>query len=170
MSAQSTVVIIAYGTNMSLDHTPGRQGLPHIVAELKTCGIIVKKFSRLWHSRAWPDPNDPPYLNAVVEGLTDLAPEAVMIVLHRLEAEAGRIRGGQANTPRTLDLDLIAYGDRMLNENGLVVPHPRAHDRAFVMGPLAEIAPGWMHPGLKKSAAELYETATVGRDAYPLDA
>jgi 2-amino-4-hydroxy-6-hydroxymethyldihydropteridine diphosphokinase len=170
MNAQSTVVIIAYGTNMSLDHTPGRQALPHIVSELKSCGIIVKKFSRLWHSRAWPDPNDPPYLNAVVEGLADLAPEAVMVVLHRLEAEAGRMRGGQANAPRTLDLDLIAYGDQMFNENGLVVPHPRAHDRAFVMGPLAEIAPGWMHPVLKKTAAELYETATVGRDAYPLDA
>jgi len=174
MSAQSTVVFIAYGTNMSLDHTPGRQALPHIVAELKSCGVIVNKFSRLWHSRAWPDPNDPPYRNAVIEGLTEHSPEDVMAVLHRLEADAGRIRDGRANAPRnaprTLDLDLIAYGDRIIDENGLIVPHPRAYDRAFVMGPLAEIAPGWVHPMLKKTAVELYETATVGRDAYPLDA
>jgi 2-amino-4-hydroxy-6-hydroxymethyldihydropteridine diphosphokinase len=153
---------------MSLSHTPGRQALPYIAGQLKSCGVHVNNFSRLWLSRAWPDPNDPPYHNAVIEGLTTLPPQDVMTLLHRLEAEAGRIRDGRANAPRTLDLDLIAYGGETIDEPGLVVPHPRAHERAFVMGPLAEIASGWMHPVLKKTAAELYRTATVGRDAHPL--
>jgi len=101
-----------------------------------------------------------------------------MALLHRLEAEAGRVRDGPANAPRTalknaprtLDLDLIAYGERIIDEGGLVVPHPRAHERAFVMGPLAEIAPEWVHPVLKRTAAALYRSATVGTDAYALDA
>lgn len=69
------------------------------------------------------------------------------------------------NAPRTLDLDLIAHGRRVLDEPGLVVPHPRAHERLFVMGPLAEIAPDWRHPVLEKTAAELVSATTVGRDA-----
>jgi len=168
MGVQSTVVFIAYGTNVQLDRAPERQTLPYIIAQLKTHGVIVNNFSSLWLSRAWPDPSDPPYRNAVMQGLTNLAPAEVMAVLHRLEAEAGRVRTEGANAPRTLDLDLIAYDDSAIDDHGLAVPHPRAHDRAFVMGPLAEIAPDWVHPVLGKTAVELYETATVGQDAYPL--
>jgi len=170
MGVQSTVVFIAYGTNIQLDRAPERQTLPYIIAHLKTHGVIVNNFSSLWLSRAWPDPSDPPYRNAILQALTNLAASEVMAILHAIEAEAGRVRTGQANTPRTLDLDLIAYGDSTIEEDGLIIPHPRAHDRAFVMGPLAEIAPDWVHPVLQQTAAELYETATVGRDAYPLAA
>jgi 2-amino-4-hydroxy-6-hydroxymethyldihydropteridine diphosphokinase len=169
MNAQSAVVFIAYGTNVHLDKTPEKQSLAYIATQLKTRRIFMDKFSRLWLSRAWPDPNDPPYRNAVLRGRTDLPPQEVMAVLHALEAEAGRLREGRANAPRTLDLDLIAYSDRIIDEDGLVVPHPRAHDRAFVMGPLSEIAPDWVHPVLKKNATDLYAATTIGRDAHPLD-
>ncbi len=167
---QSVVVFIAYGTNVLMDRTPERQSLPYIMAQLKSHGINVCKFSRLWLSRAWPDPNDPPYRNAVMQARTKLAPDAVMAILHALEAEAGRRRDGHSNAPRTLDLDLIAHGDTVSDEGGLTLPHPRAHDRAFVMGPLAEIAPGWVHPVLRRTAVELYDAATVARDAHPLPA
>jgi 2-amino-4-hydroxy-6-hydroxymethyldihydropteridine diphosphokinase len=90
-----------------------------------------------------------------------------MDALLRLEAAFGRFRGAQ-NDPRTLDLDLIAYGWTFLDEPGLVVPHPRAHERRFVMGPLAEIAPGWTHPRIGAAAADLAAAATVGADAAPL--
>jgi len=73
-----------------------------------------------------------------------------------------------ANAPRTLDLDLIAYGRQVSEGPGLVVPHPRAAERLFVMGPLAEIAPSWRHPLTGRTAAELAASATVGRDARPL--
>ena len=59
------------------------------------------------------------------------------------------------NAPRTLDIDLIAYGRQAIDEPGLAIPHPRAHQRLFVMGPLAEIAPGWVHPTLGETAAAL---------------
>ncbi len=169
MVDQSVVVFIAYGTNVLMDQTPERQSLPYIVAQLKSHGVNVCKFSRLWLSRAWPDPNDPPYRNAILQAHTVLAPAAVLGILHALEAEAGRVRDGRTNAPRTLDLDLIAHGDAIIDVDGLILPHPRAHDRAFVMGPLAEIAPEWMHPVLGKPAVELYRTATVARDAYPLE-
>ena len=72
-----------------------------------------------------------------------------------------------SNTPRTLDLDLIAYG-RKIQDGPPVLPHPRASERLFVMGPLAEIAPDWVFPGLGQTAAALANTALVGRDAAPI--
>lgn len=84
-----------------------------------------------------------------------------------LEAAFGRRRRA-ANDPRTLDLDLVAYGRTVLDEPDLILPHPRAHERRFVMGPLAEIAPGWIHPRTGRTAADLAATATVGADAAPL--
>ena len=85
----------------------------------------------------------------------------------RLEASFGRRRAAQ-NAPRTLDLDLIAHGRHVLHDDALVLPHPRAADRLFVMGPLSEIAPGWRHPVLERTAAALAAEARVGRDATPI--
>jgi 2-amino-4-hydroxy-6-hydroxymethyldihydropteridine diphosphokinase len=88
----------------------------------------------------------------------------VLTALLRLESDMGRLRADR-NAPRTLDLDLIAYGRRVLDGPGLILPHPRAHERRFVMGPLAEIAPDWVHPALGRTARELADAATVGLDA-----
>nr|MEA2797514.1 2-amino-4-hydroxy-6-hydroxymethyldihydropteridine diphosphokinase [Phenylobacterium sp.] len=89
--------------------------------------------------------------------------------LFAIERRFGRIRG-DSNAPRTLDLDLIAHGREVIDRPGLILPHPRAHERLFVMGPLAEIAPAWRHPVSGKTAAELARDATVGRDAAPVSA
>ena len=169
MSAQSKPVYIAYGTNVRLDETPERQSLAYIIEQLKAHNVFVDNFSRLWLSKSWPDPHEPPYLNAVFRARSSLSPAAILHILHDIEASAGRRRDGRANAPRTLDLDLIAYDDAIIDADGLAIPHPRAHDRAFVMGPLAEIDPDWRHPVLKRTAVELYQTATVGRDAYALE-
>jgi 2-amino-4-hydroxy-6-hydroxymethyldihydropteridine diphosphokinase len=90
----------------------------------------------------------------------------VLAALHRLEARFGRVRA-EPNAPRTLDLDLIAHGRAVL-DGAVVVPHPRAHERLFVMGPLAQIAPGWRHPVSDRTAADLAAEATVGIDAAPV--
>jgi 2-amino-4-hydroxy-6-hydroxymethyldihydropteridine diphosphokinase len=82
-------------------------------------------------------------------------PQSLLRRLQVLEAEFGRQRGGVPNEPRLLDLDLIAFGARAVNLPGLVLPHPRAHLRRFVLQPLAEIAPGFVLPGQAGSAAEL---------------
>jgi len=129
--------------------------------------IRVVRRSGWWRSAAWPDPGAPAYLNGVAIVETQLPPRALLERLLGIEAAFGR-RRTLANAPRTLDLDLIAYGRRVIDEPGLVLPHPRAHQRLFVMGPLAEIAPDWTHPVLGATAAELAERATVGVDARPV--
>jgi len=122
-----------------------------------------------WRSAAWPDPSAPAYLNGVAIVETKLSPRELLAQVLALEATFGR-RRSEPNAARTLDIDLIAYGRQAINEAGLVVPHPRAHERLFVMGPLAEISPDWRHPALGRTATELAASATVGRDAWPMHA
>ena len=101
--------------------------------------------SSWWSSLAWPDPQDPPFLNGVVMVRTAHDPHELMAALGRIEDAFGRERSVR-NAPRTLDLDLIAYGRLSGELDGLILPHPRAAERRFVMGPIVEIAPLWRHP------------------------
>ena len=96
------------------------------------------------------------FLNGAVVLETEMAPEELMGALLRIEAERGRERR-VANGPRTLDLDLLMYADRVMDVPGLTLPHPRMHERAFVLAPLAEVAPGAVHPVLKQSVKRLWE-------------
>lgn len=161
-------IFIAVGSNIIAKELRPKEWLQSIVNVIFERGIKIKFLSSVWSSKAWPNPKDPPFWNAVFCIESQMRPEAILRLLHEIEAEMGRVRG-EKNAPRTLDLDLIAYGDYVINCPDLVVPHPRAHERGFVMGPLAEIAPDWEHPLLKKTARELYQDVTVGRDAYVLD-
>jgi len=129
--------------------------------------LKVLKRSSWWRSAAWPDPNGPEYRNGVALVEADGDAEAVLAGLLRIEADLGRERAAR-NAPRTLDLDLIAYGRQVRAGEGLTLPHPRAHERRFVMGPLAEIAPAWTHPVLGATAAALAAGASVGADASRL--
>jgi 3-oxoacyl-[acyl-carrier protein] reductase len=104
-------------------------------------------------------PGSGAFLNAVVAVETDREPHDILQLLLRIERELGRVRT-EPNSPRTLDLDLILYGDRVVNTPDLVIPHPRMHERAFVLAPLAEIAPDALHPVLVKTAQELIEGIT----------
>jgi len=96
----------------------------------------------------------PPFLNGAVVGETALAPEALLGELLALERERGRERSG-VRAPRTLDLDLILYGDLIVDSPALVLPHPRFAERAFVLEPLAEIGPQMRDPRTGKSVARL---------------
>jgi len=95
-----------------------------------------------------------PYLNAVVVGSTELSTRDLLDRLMEIEGERGRARPYPA-APRTLDLDLILYGDAVVNEHGLHVPHPRFRERDFVLGPLAEIAPDMIDPVTQQTISEL---------------
>lgn len=101
----------------------------------------------------------PPVLNAAVTGVSSLDPHALLNRLLAIERDFGRTRpyGG---APRTLDLDLILYGDAIVDEPGLRVPHPRFRERRFVLEPLAEIAPGWRDPVSGQTIAELLRGLT----------
>ena len=160
-------IILAVGGNLAGDYPSLEALLEAALAAFPRSGLTVVQRSRWWRSAAWPDPGAPAYLNGVALVETDLSPRALLDQLLAIEASFGR-RRTEANAPRTLDLDLIAYGRQVIAEPGLAVPHPRAHERLFVMGPLAEVAPGWVHPVLGNSALALAAAATVGTDARPI--
>ena len=161
-----SAVVVALGCNDPGAWSDCREALEAALARFRAEGIDVVARSSWWRSAAWPDPNDPPFLNGVVIVRTEHGPHELMAALGRIEEAFGR-RRSVANSPRTLDLDLIAYGRITGDLDGLILPHPRAADRLFVMGPLAEIAPAWVCPSGGRAAA-LAATATVGRDAAPL--
>jgi 2-amino-4-hydroxy-6-hydroxymethyldihydropteridine diphosphokinase len=164
-------IVIALGSSLG-----GRFGSPEAVVAaaldgLPAAGFDVLMRSALWRSASWPDPTQPDYINAVAIVETPLGAAEALARLHAIEAEFGRRRhdpNGPRNVPRTLDLDLIAHGRMISDDPGLVLPHPRAGERLFVMGPLAEIAPDWRHPVTGETAAALAARASVGLDARPL--
>src|SRR5689334_14486173 len=102
-------VIVALGSNQALGAALPQQVLETALARFPDLGLKVVKRSRWWRSKAWPDPSGPEFVNGVAWVETALSPEEVMAALHGLEAKLGRVRAGP-NAPRTLDLDLIAYG------------------------------------------------------------
>lgn len=157
-------VIVALGCNDKGVWGSCREALEAALARFRGEGIDVLARSSWWASQAWPDPTDPPFLNGVVVVRTAHQPHALMATLGRIEEMFGRRRTGP-NAPRTLDLDLVAYGREEGDCDGLILPHPRAADRLFVMGPLAEVAPGWVHPTAAATASKLARSATVGVDA-----
>jgi len=92
--------------------------------------------------------DQPRFLNAAIRLTTDLAPHALLERLLAVEQQLGRVRTGERYGPRTIDLDLLLYGDEIVDEPGLQVPHPRLAERRFVLEPLAELDPGLVVPGL----------------------
>ena len=110
-----------------------------------------------WHETEAVTANpQPAYLNGALTGKTTMSPWALLQTLQAIERERGRERP-YPEAPRTLDLDLILYGSEVLAEDGLRVPHPRFRERAFVLEPLAEIAPDWIEPQTGLTIAELLQ-------------
>nr|WP_314436100.1 2-amino-4-hydroxy-6-hydroxymethyldihydropteridine diphosphokinase [uncultured Brevundimonas sp.] len=160
-------VIVALGCNDKGVWPSNEAVLEASLARFRSEGVDVVARSSWWRSMAWPDPQDPPFLNGVAIVRTEHDPHALMATLGRIEDAFGRERSIR-NAPRTLDLDLIAYGRLSGDLDGLILPHPRAAERLFVMGPVAEIAPEWVHPANGKTAVDMAQTASVGRDARPV--
>jgi 2-amino-4-hydroxy-6-hydroxymethyldihydropteridine diphosphokinase len=115
------------------------------VARLTELGIHVAARSRWYESTPVPVSDQPNFVNAVICVATELEPAALLALLHRIEVEFGRVRGVR-NAPRLLDLDLLAYRDMVNHDGAPQLPHPAMHLRAFVLLPLREIAPRWVHP------------------------
>lgn len=145
------VAYIGLGANLG---DPRRQ-LAEALARLADAEEVeVLRVSSFYLNPPLGPPDQPFYVNAVAQVRTRLAPEELLRVLHRIEAEAGRVRRERWG-PRLIDLDLLLYNGVILTGPDVQVPHPEMHRRAFVLAPLAEIAPGAWHPVLEKTAAEL---------------
>ena len=148
------MILIALGGNL-----PSRAGQPadtlkRALGELERQGVEIRDVSAFYQTPAWPDPADPPFVNAVAAVKTNLQPVELLILLHGVETEFGRLRSA-SNAPRTLDLDLLDYDGRVMAEPQLTLPHPRMATRSFVLVPLRDVAPGWRHPVTGQGLAEL---------------
>ena len=128
------------------------------VRGMMEASLCVTRVSSIYETEPVSEVQQPPFLNMVVEiGNTLPTPEQVMARLLRIEFALGRIRELK-DGPRTIDLDLLMYGEVEKDSEFLRLPHPRLHERRFVLEPLAEVAPRLVHPVMKKSAVELLES------------
>lgn len=160
------MIIVALGSNLSGPWGTPRQTLARAVAALEHAGVNVSKLSSIIETAPYGVENQPAFVNAVAVVETHKGPEALMRVLHAIERQAGRQRRKRWG-PRTLDLDLIDYhglvrSPRVLSAKPLRLPHPGAALRSFVLAPIAEVAPAWKHPVLRRSAAGLLAGLKTG--------
>jgi 2-amino-4-hydroxy-6-hydroxymethyldihydropteridine diphosphokinase len=177
------MVIIALGSNQSGAWKTPRQTLLRAIDEMAASGIQILERSDGYFTRAQSRVPQPNYLNAVVMADTTMPANAILQVLKRIEARAGRAaakRGEQPINqwkPRPLDLDIISYKGlicnwkmkRPLPGKGLVLPHARAHERAFVLRPLMQVCPHWHHPVFGLTAAALLRRPIVRDTGAVLD-
>lgn len=164
------MILIALGANL-----PSRYGAPAQTLEaakeaLIQHDIIILQSSRIWLTAPVPfDPAQEWYHNAVIDIETSLSPQELLQVMLDIEEDFGRVRA-EKNAPRLLDLDLIAYHDEIIREDDtLIVPHPRCHERLFVLKPLEDISKIWTHPISGQSVLEMIRDLPEGQEAKPLE-
>ncbi len=150
------MILIAVGANLGTE--PGRSPLEtckDAVARLTDLAPwSLKAISGWYRTRPEPASSQPDYCNGVVRFEGAVEPAGLLAALHELEAEFGRVRS-TPNAARTLDLDIIDINGIVRATPSPILPHPRAHLRAFVLRPLMDVAPGWRHPTLRQSVASL---------------
>jgi 2-amino-4-hydroxy-6-hydroxymethyldihydropteridine diphosphokinase len=145
------LAVIAMGGNLG----DVRTGFVAARADLEALqGTTAIDSSALYQSKPLGPPGQPDYLNAVLLLRTDRDPKELLCILQGIERKYGRIRG-ERWAARTLDLDMIAYDAIVLDSETLILPHPRMHERMFVLQPMCDVLPDWIHPKLGKSARTL---------------
>ncbi|MDI1253655.1 2-amino-4-hydroxy-6-hydroxymethyldihydropteridine diphosphokinase [Thermomonas sp.] len=159
------VAVVGLGANLG-DAEASVHGAIVVLDLLPATRLL--RASKLYRTPAWGQTEQPDFINAVVMLETGLGARALLDRLLAIERDCGRIRtAGERWGPRTLDLDLLLFGDEVINEPGLQVPHPHLHERAFVLLPLAEIAPELPIPGIGIVGELAAMMASDGIEAIP---
>lgn len=160
------MIVIGLGGNLPSQFGSPSGTLLAAVGALRQRAVKVLRLSPLYESAPVPISHQPWYVNAVAAVETALGPADLLLTLQRIEAYFGRVRTVR-NAARVIDLDILDYDGRCLDEAALTLPHPRLCERAFVLYPLRDVAPGWRHPvtgkGLDALIAELPKEQQVRR-------
>jgi 2-amino-4-hydroxy-6-hydroxymethyldihydropteridine diphosphokinase len=148
-SGTTTRVALALGSNLGARRNHLIEAVIRLESRVHLFGV-----SSLYETMPVGYSEQPHFLNAALTAETDLTPSGMLALAQSLERAAGR-RRTRPNGPRTLDVDIVLFGDRVIDQPGLTVPHPRWRTRGFVWAPLNEIAPGWMDPSIGRTVAEI---------------
>lgn len=177
LSQKYNQVLIALGANLGGHKDSPIAQIDAAISEISKAGLELVAVSRYWRTPAYPPGSGPDFVNAALVAGGNLPPDAVLSQLHAIEQDAGRIRKERWGA-RVLDLDLLAVDGLILPDaavvrhwmtlapeaqrraapDSLILPHPRMHERAFVLAPLVEVAPDWVHPVLGQSISRLHAT------------
>jgi len=148
------VILIGLGANLASHAGPPATTIEAALSALATAGVTIVARSPFYESEPVPRSDQPWFVNAVARVETALGPDELLARMHEVERNYGRVRR-ERNAARTLDLDLLDCDGLVRNGPDLLLPHPRMHERAFVLKPLRDMAPMWRHPILGLTAAEL---------------
>jgi len=143
-------VFLLLGSNLGDRHLFLQQAIEHIEKEIAP----VLKASSVFETQSWGKTDAPDYLNQVVMLQTGLSAQIILQKILNIEHILGRSRDEKWG-PRTIDIDILLYGEAIIDEPGLQIPHPELHKRLFTLAPLAEIAPGLVHPVLKNNISQI---------------
>ncbi len=158
-------IIIAFGGNMGDVHATFLSARKQLT---NGGDMRIIESSCIYRSPPMGSAEQPDYLNAIALLDADIPPEALLQQLQNIEIQHGRIRTSERWGSRTLDLDLIAYNDAVMQTEDLTLPHPHMHERMFVLQPLCDIRPNWRHPALQQTAKELL-ASLIARGVSLLD-
>lgn len=154
------MIILGIGSNLGTTTSASPlENCNNAVENLKNF-FLVNQISKWYESEPIPKSNQNWFVNGVVQIKTSLNEFEVIRILQSIEKEFGRSRK-KKNEPRILDLDIIAFNNKILNKNNLVIPHPRMHLRKFVLLPLRDINPYWVHPVLKMNVNNLIQKINI---------
>ena len=150
------MILIGIGANLPSNRFGGpRDTCAAALAALNALtGVRVVAKSRWFESAPVPASDQPWFINGVARVETELSPAKLLDALHAIEADFGRVRA-ERNAPRVLDLDLLAYDKVLISDGEVEIPHPRLHERAFVLLPLGDVAPDWVHPAMGQKLRDL---------------